>query len=81
NLLPVIGISLCPLLRFGQQASARYFLREVLDTFLTTHRKINTALQLALMGITTVHPLLPFELGLSLTGLQFVASFFPEPLS
>ncbi|KAG6902547.1 hypothetical protein C0995_014936 [Termitomyces sp. Mi166 len=35
---------------------------------------INTALQLALMGITTVHPLLPFELGLSLTGLQWTVA-------
>ncbi|KAG5725047.1 hypothetical protein E4T56_gene12403 [Termitomyces sp. T112] len=36
--------------------------------------KVNTALQLALMGITTVHPLLPFELGLSLTGLQWTVA-------
>ncbi|KAG6877426.1 hypothetical protein C0993_007594 [Termitomyces sp. T159_Od127] len=36
--------------------------------------KINTALQLALMGVTTVHPLLPFELGLSLAGLQWTVA-------
>ncbi|KAG6841234.1 hypothetical protein C0991_000518 [Blastosporella zonata] len=40
----------------------------------TTISKINTALQLALMGVTTVHPLLPFELGLSLVGLQWTVA-------
>lgn len=36
----------------------------------TTISKVNTALQLLLMGTTTVSPLLPLDLGLSLQGLQ-----------
>lgn len=37
------------------------------------HTKVNTALQLVLMGITTVHPILPFDLGIALQGLQYVS--------
>ncbi|KAL7008022.1 hypothetical protein EMMF5_002204 [Cystobasidiomycetes sp. EMM_F5] len=33
--------------------------------------KYNTFLQLVLMGVTTVSPLLPFDLGLGLTALQY----------
>lgn len=36
----------------------------------TTISKYNTFLQLVLVGATTVAPLLPFELGAALTGLQ-----------
>ncbi|KAF8892194.1 CDP-alcohol phosphatidyltransferase-domain-containing protein [Infundibulicybe gibba] len=36
--------------------------------------KINTALQLVLMGTTTVSPILPFELGLALPGLQWLVA-------
>ncbi|KAF5373340.1 hypothetical protein D9615_007387 [Tricholomella constricta] len=36
--------------------------------------KINTALQLALMGTTTISPILPFDLGVSLIGLQWVVA-------
>ncbi|KAH8103955.1 phosphatidyl synthase [Cristinia sonorae] len=34
--------------------------------------KVNTALQLLLMGVTTISPLLPFEMGTSLLGLQWI---------
>ncbi|KAF8075139.1 CDP-alcohol phosphatidyltransferase-domain-containing protein [Lyophyllum atratum] len=40
----------------------------------TAISKINTALQLALMGTTTISPLLPFELGSSLTVFQWVVA-------
>ncbi|KXN84256.1 putative cardiolipin synthase [Leucoagaricus sp. SymC.cos] len=36
--------------------------------------KVNTALQLLLMGITTVHPILPFDLGIALQGLQWTVA-------
>ncbi|KAF9006189.1 CDP-alcohol phosphatidyltransferase-domain-containing protein [Cyathus striatus] len=36
--------------------------------------KVNTALQLLLMGVTTVHPILPFELGIALQGLQWTVA-------
>ncbi|GLB41648.1 putative CDP-alcohol phosphatidyltransferase class-I family protein [Lyophyllum shimeji] len=36
--------------------------------------KINTALQLALMGVTTINPVLPFQLGSSLTAFQWVVA-------
>ncbi|KAG6811542.1 hypothetical protein H0H92_006895 [Tricholoma furcatifolium] len=42
----------------------------------TAISKINTTLQLALMGVSTIQPLIPVELGLSLVGLQFVNSFY-----
>jgi cardiolipin synthase len=32
--------------------------------------QVNTALQLMLMGLTLVHPMLPFSTTLALTGLQ-----------
>ena len=32
--------------------------------------QVNTALQLGLMGLTTIHPILPFDLGLPLLGFQ-----------
>ena len=34
--------------------------------------KVNTALQLLLMGTTTVTPILPIDIGLPLQGLQYV---------
>ncbi|KAF8733454.1 hypothetical protein AX14_003819 [Amanita brunnescens Koide BX004] len=37
--------------------------------------KVNTALQLGLMGTTTISPLLPFDLSLPLLGFQFVCPF------
>lgn len=40
----------------------------------TTISKVNTALQLLLMGTTTVSPLLPLDLGLSLQGLQWLVA-------
>ncbi|GAA6000989.1 cardiolipin synthase [Rhodotorula paludigena] len=40
----------------------------------TTISKYNTFLQLVLVGATTVAPLLPFELGAALTGLQWVVA-------
>jgi len=40
----------------------------------TTISKVNTALQLLLMGTTTISPILPFELGLSLQGLQWLVA-------
>ncbi|KDR80780.1 hypothetical protein GALMADRAFT_241217 [Galerina marginata CBS 339.88] len=36
--------------------------------------KVNTALQLLLMGTATIHPILPFDLGLSLQGLQYLVA-------
>ncbi|KAF8347953.1 CDP-alcohol phosphatidyltransferase-domain-containing protein [Amanita rubescens] len=36
--------------------------------------KINTALQLGLMGTTTISPLLPFELSLPLQGFQWIVA-------
>ncbi|PFH50310.1 hypothetical protein AMATHDRAFT_145465 [Amanita thiersii Skay4041] len=36
--------------------------------------KVNTALQLGLMGTTTISPILPFELGLPLQGLQWIVA-------
>ncbi|KAF8902352.1 hypothetical protein CPB84DRAFT_1678882 [Gymnopilus junonius] len=36
--------------------------------------KVNTALQLLLMGTTTVSPILPFDLGMSLQGLQYLVA-------
>lgn len=44
---------------------------EVHPTFIS---KVNTALQLLLMGITTVHPILPFDFGLALQGLQLMVA-------
>jgi len=41
---------------------------EVRPTFIS---KVNTALQLGLMGATTISPLLPFEIALPLQGLQW----------
>lgn len=35
--------------------------------------KYNTALQLLLVGVTTVGPLVPFEIALPLLGLQYVS--------
>ncbi|RDB15356.1 putative cardiolipin synthase (CMP-forming) [Hypsizygus marmoreus] len=36
--------------------------------------KVNTALQLTLMGTTTISPLLPIDMGVSLQGLQWVVA-------
>ncbi|KAF9446896.1 hypothetical protein P691DRAFT_672594 [Macrolepiota fuliginosa MF-IS2] len=44
---------------------------EVHPTFIS---KVNTALQLLLMGITTIHPILPFDLGIALQGLQWTVA-------
>ncbi|TFK71443.1 hypothetical protein BDN72DRAFT_837684 [Pluteus cervinus] len=44
---------------------------EVRPTYLS---KVNTALQIGLMGVTTVGPLLPFDLGLSLLGFQWLVA-------
>ncbi|XP_006459268.1 hypothetical protein AGABI2DRAFT_191269 [Agaricus bisporus var. bisporus H97] len=44
---------------------------EVHPTFIS---KVNTALQLLLMGVTTVHPILPFDLGIALQGLQWTVA-------
>lgn len=38
----------------------------------TDLRQINTALQLVLMGVTTVSPIVPMDIGLALQGLQCV---------
>lgn len=40
----------------------------------TTISKYNTALQLVLVGVSTVGPLLPFELGLGLLSLQWATA-------
>ncbi|KAF8809515.1 hypothetical protein BYT27DRAFT_7094482 [Phlegmacium glaucopus] len=40
----------------------------------TTISKVNTALQLLLMGTTTISPILPFELGLPLQSLQWLVA-------
>jgi len=40
----------------------------------TTISKVNTALQLLLMGTTTISPILPVELGPSLQGLQWLVA-------
>ncbi|SCV67815.1 BQ2448_5426 [Microbotryum intermedium] len=40
----------------------------------TTLSKYNTLLQLILVGTTTIEPLLPFELGIGLVGLQFIVA-------
>ncbi|SCZ93137.1 BZ3500_MvSof-1268-A1-R1_Chr6-2g08484 [Microbotryum saponariae] len=40
----------------------------------TTLSKYNTLLQLILVGTTTIQPLLPFELGIGLVGLQLVVA-------
>ncbi|KII85947.1 hypothetical protein PLICRDRAFT_165528 [Plicaturopsis crispa FD-325 SS-3] len=40
----------------------------------TTISKVNTALQLVLMGTTTIGPILPFELGIALQGLQLTVA-------
>ncbi|EFI27343.1 phosphatidyl synthase [Coprinopsis cinerea okayama7 len=40
----------------------------------TTVSKVNTALQLLLMGTTTISPLLPFSIGLGLQGLQWTVA-------
>ncbi|SGZ17598.1 BQ5605_C020g09132 [Microbotryum silenes-dioicae] len=42
----------------------------------TTLSKYNTLLQLILVGTTTIQPLLPFELGIGLVGLQSVLQRF-----
>ncbi|KAF8639099.1 hypothetical protein AX17_001742 [Amanita inopinata Kibby_2008] len=44
---------------------------EVRPTFIS---KINTALQLGLMGVTTISPILPFELTLPLQSFQWVVA-------
>ncbi|KAF8967749.1 CDP-alcohol phosphatidyltransferase-domain-containing protein [Flammula alnicola] len=40
----------------------------------TNISKVNTALQLLLMGTTTISPILPIDLGLPLTGLQWLVA-------
>jgi cardiolipin synthase len=40
----------------------------------TTISKVNTALQLLLMGTTTVTPILPIDIGLQLHGLQWLVA-------
>ncbi|KAF8159407.1 CDP-alcohol phosphatidyltransferase-domain-containing protein [Crassisporium funariophilum] len=40
----------------------------------TNISKVNTALQLLLMGTTTISPILPFDLGVSLQGLQWLVA-------
>ncbi|PPQ78682.1 hypothetical protein CVT25_010703 [Psilocybe cyanescens] len=44
---------------------------EVRPTYIS---KVNTTLQLVLMGATTVNPILPFDLGLALQALQYVVA-------
>ncbi|KAH9479345.1 Cardiolipin synthase (CMP-forming) [Psilocybe cubensis] len=44
---------------------------EVRPTYIS---KVNTTLQLVLMGVTTVNPILPFDLGLALQGLQYIVA-------
>lgn len=69
----VTGISLCLRPRFGQLLSAKFVRPQY--RFVTENNipQANTALQLLLMGITTINPVLAFDLGLPLPWLGFVA--------
>lgn len=68
----VTGTFQSPQRKFAQQKSARSHLTFTCKELSDRSLQINTALQLALMGTTTVSPLLPFDLGIALPALQYV---------
>ncbi len=73
KLLRAIGMSLYPRQKLGQPPLAK-----LVNPFSTSLGltplicKVNTALQLLLMGTTTITPILPIDIGLPLQGLQYV---------
>ncbi|KAJ2995085.1 hypothetical protein NUW54_g7450 [Trametes sanguinea] len=74
---PVGAISIPELLsrdRFAQKTFTRYwdFSIPSAEVHPTGISKVNTALQLLLMGTTTIGPILPFDIAVSLHALQYV---------
>lgn len=79
--LNVIGIFPYRQLKYDQQILARLVYLRFIETFPSTacrRHQVNTALQLLLMGTTTISPILPVNIIAPLTGLQYVLLFFPR---